>query len=125
MVSTFAVSPGTEGQGTVVLYNGDATVNFTFTPDPALFGQDPRGATADINGDGTADLIVGSGIGVATRVQALDGVTHEVLHTFSPFESRFTGGVFLAAADFDGDGKADVVVTPDQGGPSCEGLLRC
>lgn len=33
-------------------------------------------------------------------------------------EATFTGGVYVAAADIDGDGKAEVVVTPDEsGGP--------
>src|SRR5207247_1796013 len=33
-----------------------------------------------------------------------------------PFEPAFTGGVFVAAGDIDGDGKAEVVISPDQGG---------
>jgi hypothetical protein len=32
------------------------------------------------------------------------------------FESTFAGGVYVAAADLDGDGKAELVVTPDEGG---------
>jgi hypothetical protein len=38
------------------------------------------------------------------------------LYSVAPFEAGFTGGVFVAAGDIDGDGRADVVVTPDQGG---------
>jgi hypothetical protein len=33
-----------------------------------------------------------------------------------PFESTFTGGVLVTAADIDGDGMSEIVVTPDQGG---------
>ena len=32
------------------------------------------------------------------------------------YEDEFLGGVFVAAADVTGDGRADVVVTPDVGG---------
>ena len=32
------------------------------------------------------------------------------------FEGSFTGGLYVAATDLDGDGKAEVVVTPDRGG---------
>jgi hypothetical protein len=38
------------------------------------------------------------------------------LFSVAPFEAAFTGGVFVAAGDIDGDGKAEVVVTPDEGG---------
>src|SRR5205807_6407669 len=31
-------------------------------------------------------------------------------------EPTFTGGVFVAAGDLDGDGRAEVVATPDMGG---------
>ncbi len=33
-----------------------------------------------------------------------------------PFESSFTGGVFVAAGDLTNDGKADLAITPDEGG---------
>lgn len=35
---------------------------------------------------------------------------------FDPFGGNFLGGGFVAAADLDGDGRAEFVVTPDQGG---------
>src|SRR6185369_14277125 len=34
----------------------------------------------------------------------------------SPFESSYTGGVYVAAGDVTGDGVADIIVTPDEGG---------
>ncbi|HEY2783528.1 MAG TPA: VCBS repeat-containing protein [Fimbriiglobus sp.] len=75
-----------------------------------------RTATADVTGDGIPDFIGGTGPGVATQVVVLDGKTGATVATIAPFEASFLGGVFVAAGDVDGDGKADVVVTPDQGG---------
>ena len=73
-------------------------------------------ATADVTGDGVADFIGGTGPGAVTRVAVRDGATGQEVVSWQPFESGFTGGVFVAAADLDGDGKAEVVVSPDQGG---------
>ena len=60
--------------------------------------------------------MAGAGPGGSPRVVVIDGATRQVLADFAAFESSFTGGVFVAAGDLDGDGKADVVVTPDRGG---------
>jgi hypothetical protein len=75
-----------------------------------------RTASADVTGDGVADFVGGTGTGVATRVAVRDGATGKEIVAFSPFEAAFTGGVYVAAADIDGDGKAEVVVSPDRGG---------
>jgi uncharacterized delta-60 repeat protein len=75
-----------------------------------------RVASADVTGDGVPDHIGGTGPGTATRVTVLDGKTTAAVASVRPFEGGFTGGVFVAAADLTGDGKAEVIVTPDRGG---------
>jgi uncharacterized delta-60 repeat protein len=75
-----------------------------------------RVAVADVTGDGVPDYVGGSGPGGGPRVVVIDGKTGARVADFFAFEPGFTGGVFVAAADLDGDGKAEVVVTPDQGG---------
>lgn len=75
-----------------------------------------RVALVDVNGDGVPDLIAGSGPGVAPLVTITDGVTGAQLASIQPFEVTFLGGVNVAAGDITRDGRAEVVVTPDQGG---------
>ena len=75
-----------------------------------------RTAVADVTGDGIADFIGGTGPSSATKVVVINGVTGKTVATIAPFEAAFKGGVFVASGDFDGDGVADLVVTPDQGG---------
>jgi hypothetical protein len=83
-----------------------------------------RTAVADVNGDGTPDQVYGAGPGGGSRVRVVFGVPDDIAPVvlpappvgFEAFEPSYTGGVFVAAADLDGDDKAEVVVTPDQGG---------
>ena len=76
-----------------------------------------RSAVADFNGDGTADLAFGTGPTGGSRIRVFDGKTGaDLLPEFSAFERTFAGGVFLAAGDFDRDGRAELLVTPDEGG---------
>jgi hypothetical protein len=47
----------------------------------------------------------------------LDGANLDVeLFRIVPFEESFTGGVYVAANDVNGDGFADLIITPDEGG---------
>ena len=75
-----------------------------------------RVAVGDVNGDGVPDYALGTAPGVATLVEVFDGKTGAMLFSVQPFEASFTGGVFVALGDLTGDGRADLVVTPDQGG---------
>ena len=76
-----------------------------------------RTAVADINKDGVPDTIFVTGPGTPIRVSATSGKDNSrIVLPLDPFGGNFTGGGFVAAADIDGDGRAEFVVTPDQGG---------
>jgi hypothetical protein len=115
-VQPYAVGTDRGAVATATLYNPDGTIRFTLTPFDPSFTGGVRVATADVNGDGTADLIAGTGPGAPTEVVVRDGATRQLLAWVGPFERSFAGGVYVSAADLDGDGAAEVVVTPDEGG---------
>jgi hypothetical protein len=77
-----------------------------------------RGAAADVNGDGIPDFVLVTGPGTPVRFAVVSGADQATLLVppTDPFGSNFTGGAFVAAGDFNGDGRAEFVFTPDRGG---------
>jgi hypothetical protein len=88
------------------------------TPFGSTFTGGVRVATADFNGDGTLDVLVGSGEDVRAEIKLYDGATTKLLGKMNVFEDSYTRGVFVAVGDVNGDGTPDIVVTPDVGGSS-------
>jgi hypothetical protein len=90
----------------------------TIIPFPGFTGQ-VRTAWADVNADNQPDLIAVTGPGGPTGLVVFDGrnLTAPMTATIDPFgDPNFTGGAFVSAADIDNDGRAEIVVSPDQGG---------
>jgi hypothetical protein len=73
-----------------------------------------------VNGDGIEDVVVVTGPGTPVRWGAIDGRTGNTLlvplTTAFAGSDNFTGGGFVSVGDLDADGRAEVVLTPDQGG---------
>ncbi len=112
-VRPVAVGGATDGSVRLVTAAGQ---NVTASPFGNT-GTATRTAMADVDGDGTADLVAVTGPGTPLRVAVLSGATGQFLvQPFDPFGGDFTGGGYVAAGDLDRDGRAEFVVTPDQGG---------
>jgi uncharacterized repeat protein (TIGR01451 family) len=95
---------------------GSVLANFFAFSAPQFLGG-VRVAAGDVNGDGRADIIVAAGRGGGPQVQVYDGATFNALFNFYCFNTPFfTGGLFVAAGDVNGDGRADIICSADGGG---------
>ena len=115
VATPFAVGPGS-GTATARVFSPGGTSLFDVTAFDSAATGGVRVAMGDFNGDGVLDLVAGTGPGVSTLVRIFDGVTKAELFAVVPFETTFTGGVFVAAGDVNGDGRADLAISPDEGG---------
>ncbi len=104
---TFQVYTSSGGQLTPV---GGAVAAF-----PGFGGQ-VRVATGDFDGDGVKDIAAAVGPGGGPHVRLFSGRTGQEVQSFFAYEPQFSGGMFVAAGDFNGDGRDDLVVGADEGG---------
>lgn len=112
---------GQGGGPEVNVYNPDTrAILAQFFAFDAGFVGGTRVAAGDVTGDGIPDVVAGAGPGGGPNVRVFDGMTFQPLGgffgSFFPFDTAFSGGVYVAAGDVNGDGFADVICGADAGG---------
>jgi hypothetical protein len=75
-------------------------------------------AAGDVNADARADIIAGAGPGGAPQVSVFSGANQSLLTSFLAYPVAFTGGVFVAAGDLNGDDRADIITGSGSGAPA-------
>ncbi|OGY45499.1 MAG: hypothetical protein A2744_02310 [Candidatus Buchananbacteria bacterium RIFCSPHIGHO2_01_FULL_44_11] len=72
-------------------------------------------AVGDVNEDGVAEIVTGSGKGARPEVKVFD-FRGKLLQSFLAYDQNFTGGVKVAVGDINGDGLAEIVTGAGTGG---------
>ena len=90
--------PGSGGGPLVKAFNGvsGAEIRSFYAGDPSFVGG-VRVASADVNADGNAEIIVAAGPGAPPLVKIFHGATSAELRSFLVYPAEVTVGVFVAA----------------------------
>jgi hypothetical protein len=81
---------------------------------PEFFRGGAELVNADVDGDGELEIISGAGGGGGPQVRIFNS-KGEVEGQFFAYDSSFRGGVHIATADFDNDGKSEIVASAGAG----------
>jgi len=106
-----AVSQASGGQAWIKVYRVDQTR--TVVGEWNAFGSVESGADiamGDVDGDGQDEVIVGAGAGGGPHIRVYEGNGQLKPLSFFAFHPAYRGGLSVAAADVDGDGKAEIGV---------------
>lgn len=110
----FAVGAGKGGGPHVRIFGHNKNlINQFFAYDPKFRGG-VAVAVGDVDGDGFDDIVTAPGGGGGPHIKVFDQFGVLKNHFFA-YHTSFRGGLSLALADMNNDGKKDIIVTPLKG----------
>lgn len=123
--SLFVATPDATGGPLVEVFDArTGTMKYAFNAcDPAFQGG-IRVALGDVNGDGATDIIVAFGPSGGPLIEVFNGTDLSLLTAFNAYDPNFRGGVFVAAADVNGDGVDEIITAPGTGGGALVEVFR-
>jgi hypothetical protein len=118
MHKNIIVSPGMMGEGyaKIGIFDSKGIRQFEFSPFRLKVKKGYHVAAGDVDGDGVEDIIVGMGDGISlpARIAVFDRNGRKIAGTDKiALPTKY--GAMVAAADLDGDGKAEVIVGSGRG----------
>ncbi|MDZ7798613.1 MAG: hypothetical protein U5L76_03260 [Patescibacteria group bacterium] len=81
----------------------------------SLYTGGVKTATADLDGDGTAEIVTGTSQGGGPHVRVFDSLGN-IKSQFFAYQNSFRGGFNLDIGDVDGDGQKEIVTAAGPGG---------
>ena len=115
---------GTNGALVIYRMSGSSLVaTGQFVPFPGYQGE-LRVVSGDFNGDGVTDYAVSTGTGPQATIAILSGVDGHYIVPPTVLFPGYTGGLYLAAADIDGNGYDQLVVAAGANAPPYVGIYQ-
>ena len=111
-VGDILVGSGNGGGPVVKVFDGTGRALTAFFAYDKNFRGGVRVAAGDVNGDGKDDIVTGAGPGGGPNVRVFNASDLRILTQYNAFDPSFTGGIYVAAGDVNGDGTADIVAGP-------------
>ena len=121
-VPDLVTGAGATGGPHVIVWDGGSLTHNSLSPKASFFAYAPTFlggvsvATGDLTGDGVREIITGAGIGGAPQVNVYSSGSFALMHSFFAYDTRFVGGIFVAAGDLTGDQHAEIITGTGQGG---------
>lgn len=109
------VGAGVGSEPLVQIFRTDGTRLKTFYAFSRTFKGGVRVAVGDTDGNGIAEIFTAPGPGTGPEIRLFDGNGVQIGGGLA-YAPGFVGGIHLAAADMDGDGRDDIVTAPGPGG---------
>ena len=109
----------------VATYRQDGSRITAFLAYDAAFRGGVNVAACDLDGDGSAEIVVGAQFGGGPHVRVFDGDGALVNPGFFAYDDTFRGGVNVACGDVDGDGVNEIITGAGlSGGPHVKVFTR-
>ena len=113
----FAIGADPGTAGLVKIYGKEGELLKTIQPYATGFTGGVRVTMADLNSDGTLDLVTSTGAGGGPNLRVYDGATGKLTASFFAYAPNYSGGVNIAAGDIGGGQMGIVTGTDGNGGP--------
>ncbi len=96
----------------VMVFKSDGTLIKKFLAYQKNFSGGVFVSSGDIDRDGAAEIITGAGFGGSPHLRVFESTGRARSIDFFPFDKNFRGGIDVASADFNNDGKDEIIVSP-------------
>lgn len=114
-IAEIITAPASIGGSDVRVFDFAGNLLFNFLAYPGFYGG-VSVAVGDVNGDGIGDIITGAGRGGGPHVRVFQGGTFQPIIDFLAYDSQMREGIGVATADFNSNGRADIITGPGPGG---------
>lgn len=107
---------GVDSQPRIKVFDADGVVLSSFLAYDSTFRGGVHVTVGDVDNDGIDEIITAPGSGAAPVVKIFNKNGRQVVDAFTAYDGNFTGGTFVTAVNWDGEGGVEVAASPDAGG---------